>query len=203
MSTVLPDFNTGDVITESDLQTVCDAINGLEDFSSLYVETTGSSTPYIAALDPAMSAYQAGVFAVVKASFTNAGGGTQINFNSLGDKDIVHNDSSGTDLVAGEMVSGCLYLLVYRIYSGTGKFAILNPTPIVVSYADDETPTGTIDGVNDDFTLAHTPSPVASLQIFVNGVYQVRTVDYTITGDAITFTTPPASLATIKAFYRY
>ena len=54
------------------------------------------------------------------------------------------------------------------------------------SFIDDETPTGTINGSNQTFTLTYTPSPATSLKVYVNGQRQVLTTDYTLSGSTIT-----------------
>lgn len=58
------------------------------------------------------------------------------------------------------------------------------------SFADREVPTGTINGSNTVFTLAHTPT-AGSEHVYLNGLLQTITTDYTITGATITFTTAP------------
>lgn len=55
-----------------------------------------------------------------------------------------------------------------------------------------ETPSGTINGSNTVFTLAGTPSS-GKLILFLNGVYQKPTTDYTLSGNTITMVTAPAS----------
>lgn len=79
---------------------------------------------------------------------------------------------------------------------GTGGGATIN-------FADDETPSGTLNGSNTAFTLAHTPSPSGSLQLYLNGVLQVPGTDFTLSGASITMTVAPASTDTLKAWYRY
>jgi len=74
------------------------------------------------------------------------------------------------------------------------------------SFADNETPSGTIDGVNATFTLAHSPSPTSSLQLQLGGIFLTQGIDYTLSGSTITFlAAPDASLSgqPFKAFYRY
>lgn len=75
----------------------------------------------------------------------------------------------------------------------------------VPSFASAETPSGVIDGVNDAFTLAHTPSPAASLQLFLNGALQEEGVggDFTLSGANITFATPPLVGSVLIAYYMY
>ena len=55
------------------------------------------------------------------------------------------------------------------------------------SFVDGQLPTGAIDGSNRDFTLAQSPNPVASLLLYRNGLLQKRTLDYTLSGNAIAF----------------
>lgn len=73
-------------------------------------------------------------------------------------------------------------------------------------FVDNETPNGVINGVNAVFTLVRAPNPANSLMLWLNGVYQVQGVDYTLSGGTITFTTPP-SIAFVGlpfvGFYRY
>ena len=55
------------------------------------------------------------------------------------------------------------------------------------SFADGEIPSGTINGSNAVFTLAFTPSPASSLELYRNGLFMLQGTDYQITGNAITF----------------
>jgi large repetitive protein len=71
-------------------------------------------------------------------------------------------------------------------------------------YADDETPSGAIDGVNQTFTLANTPTPPASLSLFFNGQLLVQGLDYTLSGATVTLTSyTPANGDDLRAWYRY
>jgi len=70
-----------------------------------------------------------------------------------------------------------------------------------------EVPSGTIDGNNVTFTLAHTPIS-GTENIFLNGQLLTGSGnDYTISGSTITFTVPPLvgsdSTTIIIAFYFY
>jgi hypothetical protein len=53
-----------------------------------------------------------------------------------------------------------------------------------------ETPSGTVDGVNDDFTAANTPKS-GTLRVILNGSRMKITEDYTESGAVVTFVTPP------------
>lgn len=50
-----------------------------------------------------------------------------------------------------------------------------------------ETPTGTIDGVNKDFTVSSTSLSA----LFLNGIFQEKDVHYTFSGTTITYVTAP------------
>lgn len=67
-----------------------------------------------------------------------------------------------------------------------------------------ETPTGTINGSNTDFTLANTPV-AGSESVYLNGILQDAGGgnDYTIAGAVITFLTAPISGDKIRVNYTY
>ncbi len=70
--------------------------------------------------------------------------------------------------------------------------------------ANNETPSGTINGVNTVFTLAHTPSPAASLKLYLNGAFQTAGgEDYTLVADTITFVNAPLTGGILRSFYDY
>lgn len=66
---------------------------------------------------------------------------------------------------------------------------------------EQETPTGNIDGVNDEFTLSSSPHSDKSVQVFVNGLLRRQATDYTISGSVITFNSPPPSGSDVYCFY--
>ena len=69
----------------------------------------------------------------------------------------------------------------------------------------DEVPAGTINGVNAAFTLTQSPSPVASLNLYVDGVRMIKDTHYTLVAATITFVTAyiPQTGQTLFASYRY
>jgi hypothetical protein len=69
-------------------------------------------------------------------------------------------------------------------------------------FIDDETPTGTVNGVNTDFVLGHAPSPVGSLKVFKGGTRMRLTEDYTFSGQMITFLIAPVVGEIILCDYR-
>jgi hypothetical protein len=56
-----------------------------------------------------------------------------------------------------------------------------------VGFVDGEIPAGAIDGANVSFTLSHTPAPASSLDVFRNGIRAMSGLDYTSTGNSVTF----------------
>lgn len=54
-------------------------------------------------------------------------------------------------------------------------------------FASNEIPVGAIDSSNRIFTLANTPNPAASNQLFLNGVLMRYAIDYTLIGNTITY----------------
>ena len=54
-----------------------------------------------------------------------------------------------------------------------------------------ETPAGTIDGVNTSFTLTATPNPTISLDVFLNGTKLTYNSDYTVSGATLTMVMVP------------
>lgn len=73
------------------------------------------------------------------------------------------------------------------------------------NFSDNETPSGTINGINTTFTLVFTPNPAASLELFRNGQLQQPGGDYNLSGNTIIFTdlTIPLPGDNLQAFYRH
>jgi hypothetical protein len=94
-------------------------------------------------------------------------------------------------------------MLVMQPYSILPRFGPISGGSDV-NFVDDEVPGGTIDGTNTAFTLAANPNPSDSLTVFVNGILQVATVDYTLTGNNIVFESGsiPALHSVMRAWYR-
>lgn len=72
---------------------------------------------------------------------------------------------------------------------------------LLADFFEQEVPAGTVDGVNDEFTLSNVPHSNASVILTLNGVIKRQTADYTISGDTITFVAPPELGQTLYAFY--
>ena len=85
-----------------------------------------------------------------------------------------------------------------RIFGGGGFSKIAMDSRILDPY----TPTGTIDGVNTDFTLTKIPNPSASLKVWRGGALQSLTEDYTLSGTTLTFLVAPVVGEIIKVEHR-
>jgi hypothetical protein len=71
-------------------------------------------------------------------------------------------------------------------------------------FVDQETPTGTLDGVNSAFTLANPPNPSTSLALYRNGLLLSQNLDYSIANSSVTFQSGavPRAGDTLLANYR-
>ena len=56
-----------------------------------------------------------------------------------------------------------------------------------VGFVDSEVPTGAVNGANASFTLSQIPFPAASVSVYRNGLRLLSSIDYTISGNALTF----------------
>lgn len=70
-------------------------------------------------------------------------------------------------------------------------------------WANDETPTGLINGANMTYTLAHTPSNQYPVWLYYNGQKMIYGVDFTVSGTTITMSFAPESGSTLVATYKY
>jgi len=65
----------------------------------------------------------------------------------------------------------------------------------------DETPSGSINGSNVTFTLAQIPLENECVNVFLDGLKQTYTTDYTISGVTITFVVAPATAQILRVNY--
>ena len=84
--------------------------------------------------------------------------------------------------------------------------ASYTPTTVatISTFVDAEVPSGTKNNSNVTFTLAGTPSPSASLQLYVGGLLMSPGTagDYTLSGTVVTMAVAPTVNDSIYAFYR-
>ena len=67
-----------------------------------------------------------------------------------------------------------------------------------------ETPSGTINGVNNLFTLTQSPNPAASLALYRSGVKLRSVADYSISGNTVIFVSGhvPQTGDMLQCYYR-
>ncbi len=111
----------------------------------------------------------------------------------------VINAAGQLDAAAGN-AADCVHVDGTAGPCGTG-----GGTGAAISFADGETPSGLVNGVNTVFNLNYSPSPAASLALFRNGILMKRGFDYTLSGATITFFTvaTPQAGDLLTANYRY
>lgn len=89
-----------------------------------------------------------------------------------------------------------------KFLDGTGTYSTPGGGGGGAVFVDDEVPAGAIDGANVTYLLANTPTPAASLELYLNGLLQRRGTDYTLVTATITFVVAPATGDNLFAFYR-
>jgi hypothetical protein len=99
--------------------------------------------------------------------------------------------TGGGDLTANRTIALDFTYLDSRYSSSSGS-----------NYIALETPTGSINGSNVTFTLAHTPGSNTEM-VVLNGLIQQRGVDYTITGATITLSIAPIPGDWLGVTYKY
>ncbi len=90
-------------------------------------------------------------------------------------------DSSGALEAASGNPSDCIRV------DGTSGACGSGSGSSVTGFIDGEIPAGAMDGSNTVFTLASTPNPASSVMLYRNGMLLRPAVDFTISGNAITF----------------
>jgi hypothetical protein len=125
--------------------------------------------------------------------------GTSVPVNAAADQVVV---TTASQTGSWASVPNCTGALQYATSTHTFSCGSV----LTGTFADAETPSGTINGSNDTFTLAHTPSPAGSLVLFKNGQEMIAGgADYTLATATITFTAGaiPITGDVLIAFYRY
>ncbi len=145
----------------------------------------------------------------------SANGGIVVNANNIaltvdGTADSLDISASGIKLKdgsAGDMYVGNASGVFKRVQmSGDatmdedGVVTVTSGGLEAANFVFNEEPTGSINGTNTVFSLAATPT-AGTVTVFLNGVLQEPTADYSISGDEITFTSAPESPDTILCNY--
>jgi hypothetical protein len=104
--------------------------------------------------------------------------------------------ASSTRTIDGDTIKSSDHTKTWTLPASSGTLGLGGGT------LTQETPSGTINGSNQTFTLAHTPL-ANSLNLYVDGLPQILTTHYTIVSGTITMVTAPAYGQTIYASYSY
>jgi hypothetical protein len=138
----------------------------------------------------------------VTTSGSNAATVAKVNGTSLGT-----NAAADQTIVTTASATGTWTTLPNGVLQySTGTHTYSAASVLSGTFADAETPSGTIDGSNAVFTLAHTPNPAASLALYKNGQQMIAGgADYTLATATATFTASakPQTGDALIAFYRY
>jgi hypothetical protein len=129
---------------DGDMNALAAAINDTATYGNYYVDSGAVNTLVVTVGGSLTFAYGNGVWLDVLVGNTSTISGVTINVNSIGAKAVV--DMGGNALVAGAMVAGCVYRLMY---DGT-SFRQLNQTSISGSF------TGTLVGCTTSPTATFT-----------------------------------------------
>ncbi len=105
-------------------------------------------------------------------------------------------DASGGIAGASGNLSDCLHV--------DGTSGACGTSTSSSGYVDAQTPSGIVNGSNLNFQLASAPNPATSLELYRNGLELQETIDYSLSGNAITFVTgnAPQPGDVLQAFYR-
>lgn len=203
----ISDWDKGDV-TVSGAGTVWTIDNGTITIAKLAATGTPNSTTFLRWDNTWAAPWWAAVVTGETENFV--GNGVQTAF-------VLANPPADPDMVwvSGNWVFDQDWALLD--YTITGQTVTFNTAPtngykIQVKYIRnfgsvlnlwrEEVPTGAINSINTVFTLTQTPI-ASSPSVYINGLRQIVTTDYTITGTTLTFVTAPSTWATLFVKYMY
>ena len=116
----------------------------------------------------------------------------------------IHNDADGNPKIlkfAGAIPSSGS---IYMIHRGVGTINMKPPAgsvgvnELAANLKSFTTDVATGDGSTVAFTLSEEPANVAGIMVFVDGILQKATTNYSLSGTTLTFTTAPAAAAEIE-----
>ena len=116
----------------------------------------------------------------------------------------IHNDADGNPKIlkfAGAIPSSGS---IYMIHRGVGTINMKPPAgsvgvnELAANLKGYTTDVATGDGSTVAFTLSEEPANVAGIMVFVDGILQKATTNYSLSGTTLTFTTAPAAAAEIE-----
>ena len=116
----------------------------------------------------------------------------------------IHNDADGNPKIlkfAGAIPSSGS---IYMIHRGVGTINMKPPAgsvgvnELAANLKSFTTDVATGDGSTVAFTLSEEPANVAGIMVFVDGILQKATTNYSLSGTTLTFTAAPAAAAEIE-----
>lgn len=119
---------------------------------------------------------------------------------------------SGSPVVgAGTLTETLIAQVKNTVFVGPASGANAQPTFRALVAADisgairqvQEVPAGVIGGGNVTFTLSQTPLDVTAVQVFLNGLCQRYTTDFTVAGPTLTFVVAPTGGQSLQVWYIY
>jgi len=185
----------------SDLSSITASITAL----NTQIATLASSTT-VATLQSsvtALSSTVSGLTSTVNGLTTTVNGlTTSVGTNTSSIATLTTSLSSTSSTVSG--LSTTLTSLSNTVAGLQSTINNLSASGATALFVDGETPGGAVNGTNTSFTLANTPSPATSLALFRNGLLQSPGVDYTLSGQALTFlsVSTPQTGDLLQASYR-
>jgi hypothetical protein len=191
----------GNVIDSGVLLSALATKSGVQQDSYIYAADTGSANAYAITLTPTPTIV-AGSTALIKVANANTGAST-LAVNGGSATAIKKESATGlvdlgsSDWRAGQIVGVVYDGTVWQWASGGSGLSGSGTRGTLVS----EVPIGTLNGINNIFTLSFTPL-ANSLILFVNGVEQTP-VDFTLSGNTITMTVAPKARDTDYFIARY
>lgn len=183
----------------------CPTAKSWVDLDSMqYAAGGGTAQAQTLTLAPAATSLVAGLEVAWTPTAANTAAAPTLAVSGLAAKTIT---KCGTvALVANDITTAAL---ASAVYDGT-EFQLQNPQAAgcgagaAINFADNEVPTGTINGSTTAFTLAHTPNPAASLFCNLNGLIQRASGnDFTLVTATITYGVAPPTGYNLTCSYRY
>ena len=118
---------------------------------------------------------------------------------------VIHENSSSQPRILQFTSSVVSTASIYVVHRGIGSMSMKPPTGSVgadqlsANLKSFTTDVHTGDGSTTAFTLSETPAFANSVMVFVDGILQKLTTNYSISGNTLTFTSAPDASAEIEA----
>jgi len=116
----------------------------------------------------------------------------------------IHNDAAGNPKILKFAGAVPATASIYMIHRGVGTVNMKPPagsvgaTELAANLKTFTTDVAAGDGSTVAFTLSEEPANVSAIMVFVDGILQKATTNYTLSGTTLTFTTAPEAAAEIE-----